>query len=336
MIKQRGDGRWFVDVEPVKGKRFRKTVRTKAEAQRYESHVRTMFHGAQPWESPKRDNRTLWELSQRWYDLHGKTLKAGKRRLSLLKHASDSLRVPASQVKPLLYVEYRNNRLESGTHPKTLNNELGFICAVYNKLHELGEVKYSNPLSTVKPLKVEQRELSWLTIPEIEHLVSKTDESPNPHLSMATKVCLSIGSRWGEAERLRASQVRSGVITLSNTKSGKVRSVPISSEFESALRSHFQRHGDLAATLKGFRVALRKSDIQLPRGQASHVLRHTFAAHFVMRGGNILTLQKILGHASINMTLRYAHLAPDHLKEAVSLNPFSTLPRQSPDTKKPC
>jgi integrase len=126
------------------------------------------------------------------------------------------------------------------------------------------------------------------------------------------------------------------VITLSNTKSGKVRSIPISSEFEATLRNHFQRYGDLAATLKGFRVALRKSDIQLPRGQASHVLRHTFAAHFVMRGGNILTLQKILGHASINMTLRYAHLAPDHLKEAVSLNPFSTPPRQSPDTKKPC
>jgi integrase len=44
-----------------------------------------------------------------------------------------------------------------------------------------------------------------------------------------------------------------------------------------------------------------------------HALRHTFASHFVMSGGNILTLQKILGHADIKMTLVYAHLAPDFL-----------------------
>ncbi len=46
-----------------------------------------------------------------------------------------------------------------------------------------------------------------------------------------------------------------------------------------------------------------------------HALRHTFASHFIMSGGNILSLQKILGHADIKMTLIYAHLAPDFLGE---------------------
>ena len=45
-----------------------------------------------------------------------------------------------------------------------------------------------------------------------------------------------------------------------------------------------------------------------------HILRHSFASHYVMSGGNILALQKILGHASIEMTLVYAHLAPDFLE----------------------
>jgi integrase len=44
-----------------------------------------------------------------------------------------------------------------------------------------------------------------------------------------------------------------------------------------------------------------------------HLLRHTFASHFVMQGGNILALQKVLGHADIKVTLIYAHLAPDFL-----------------------
>jgi site-specific recombinase XerD len=45
----------------------------------------------------------------------------------------------------------------------------------------------------------------------------------------------------------------------------------------------------------------------------------------MMNGGNILALQKILGHSTLTMTMRYAHLAPDHLQEAKTLNPLSRL-----------
>jgi site-specific recombinase XerD len=44
-----------------------------------------------------------------------------------------------------------------------------------------------------------------------------------------------------------------------------------------------------------------------------HILRHTFASHFVMSGGNILALQRILGHSDVKMTMIYAHLAPDFM-----------------------
>ena len=62
-----------------------------------------------------------------------------------------------------------------------------------------------------------------------------------------------------------------------------------------------------------------------PELRGAHVLRHTFASHFVMNGGNILTLQRILGHANVTMTMRYAHMSPDHLQEAKNLNPLSRL-----------
>ncbi len=68
-----------------------------------------------------------------------------------------------------------------------------------------------------------------------------------------------------------------------------------------------------------FLSVMEKTSIVLPRGQLTHVLRHTFAAHFMMSGGNILALQKILGHHDIKMTMRYAHLAPDHLETALRL-----------------
>ncbi len=69
----------------------------------------------------------------------------------------------------------------------------------------------------------------------------------------------------------------------------------------------------------------RKSNLQLPQDQLSHVLRHTFASHFMMNGGNILVLQRLLGHSTLAMTMRYAHMAPDHLQEAKTLNPLARL-----------
>jgi site-specific recombinase XerD len=48
----------------------------------------------------------------------------------------------------------------------------------------------------------------------------------------------------------------------------------------------------------------------------------TFASHFMMNGGNIYDLQKILGHTSLEMTQRYAHLAPEHLVQAANVVNF--------------
>ena len=60
----------------------------------------------------------------------------------------------------------------------------------------------------------------------------------------------------------------------------------------------------------------------VPAGQVTHVFRHTFASHFMMNGGDILVLQRILGHQKIEQTMTYSHFAPEHLIQAVELNPL--------------
>ena len=49
-----------------------------------------------------------------------------------------------------------------------------------------------------------------------------------------------------------------------------------------------------------------------------HTLRHTFASHLVMQGVDLPTVMKLMGHADIQTTMIYAHLAPDHLADAVN------------------
>ncbi|MGN4064956.1 tyrosine-type recombinase/integrase [Burkholderia gladioli] len=79
------------------------------------------------------------------------------------------------------------------------------------------------------------------------------------------------------------------------------------------------------ASSSAFREAVERAGVVLPDGQLTHVLRHTFASHFMMNGGNILALQRALGHHSLTMTMRYAHLSPEHLAETRRLNPIACL-----------
>lgn len=83
--------------------------------------------------------------------------------------------------------------------------------------------------------------------------------------------------------------------------------MPITAELEAKIIRHWKQHGQPNSAITSFRRALARTTIKLPKGRAAHSLRHTFASHFIQNGGNILTLQKILGHSSLAMTMRYAH-----------------------------
>jgi len=95
------------------------------------------------------------------------------------------------------------------------------------------------------------------------------------------------------------------------------------------IRRQFATKGEAQLLFKpcysAFRKAMQRAIIETPVGQLKHVLRHTFASHFMMNGGNILVLQRILGHTDIKLTMRYAHFAPDHLMEAISFIPLSLI-----------
>lgn len=116
-------------------------------------------------------------------------------------------------------------------------------------------------------------------------------------------------------------RLRNQLVTFANTKGKRTGSIPIAQELEVMIHRHFKQHGTFSNCVNSFDKTLATSGLPVPAGQSSHVLRHTFASHFIMLGGNILTLQKILGHTSLAMTMRYAHLAPDHLQDAVKFGP---------------
>lgn len=328
-IKKTSSG-WLVDVQPGgRGfKRFRKTLPTKAEALAFEAWLKTKITQAPEWAPAKRDLRRLSDLVSIWHQQHGVNLRAGNT-FSRLNNLCAALGDPvADQFKADLFAEYRARRLEEGISANNLNREHAYLRAVFNELRRLGHWKGENPLSSIRQFKISERELAYLSLEQIRGLLAELEKGRNADALLITKVCLSTGARWSEAEGLRVSQVRDGQVHFSGTKSGKNRSVPV----DDGLLVELERVGAVSVSgrlfkpgYEAFRVGVNGAGLDLPKGQLTHVLRHTFASHFMMNGGNILVLQKLLGHSSLAMTMRYAHLAPGQLQEAKTLNPLARL-----------
>ncbi|WP_318652120.1 tyrosine-type recombinase/integrase [Pseudomonas sp. PDM14] len=210
---------------------------------------------------------------------------------------------------------------------KAANNRLGYLKSVYNELHKLDVIDYPCPFTRIKPIRLQERELTYLTKPQIAALLEdlRTRDTA-PHSYMVAVICLSTGARWGEAQALTPERIGSGVITFANTKSKRVRAIPVTQSLVDSIHKHWSEHGPFTNCIGVFRKVLLETSIKPPKGQSSHILRHTFAAHFIMGGGHIVTLKEILGHASLSMTMRYAHLAPEHLHDAIRLGPMADFP----------
>lgn len=317
------DKGYYVDLRPNgrEGRRFRKTCATMTEARAYERHITAKYQGRKDWEQADADTRKLSTLGERWYELHGRFIKSGDHRmLTINKIVADLNDPPARKFTADMFTQYRARLLEANEiTPNTANHYLAYMRAIFNELHRMNEWPADNPLSKVRALKIDEIELTYLTHDQIAALLTELDKSPSSHARITARLCLATGARWGEAATLRKNQLVNNIVTYSGTKSGKNRSVPIKPE----LAQLISEHAPLVNGWSTFRIAAANAGLDLPKGQLTHVLRHTFASHFMINGGNILSLQRILGHQSLTMTMRYAHLAPEHFNDALEFNPLN-------------
>ncbi|WP_136066434.1 phage integrase [Modicisalibacter radicis] len=325
MAVRKTDKGWLVDLRPNgrDGKRVRRTFRTQSEARRFENKILATIADGSQYAPARKDQRRLNDLIDLWHRHHGSSLKASRERVRSLRKVAEAIGNPIAQTFTAQdWAEYRAKRLEE-VAPITVNHEHTYLKAVFSELERLGLWTHGNPLARMRLLRVEETEMAYLTDDDISRLLQHLKGLPNRDCYYITLLCLTTGSRWSEAETLRAENVGKDRVTYVATKSGKNRTIPIAPRLAGQLRKR-RRIGRLFVTsYKVFGQAIKDTGIALPPGQLTHVLRHTFASHFMMNGGNILVLQRILGHQSLTMTMRYAHFAPDHLEDAVKLNPLA-------------
>lgn len=225
------------------------------------------------------------------------------------------------EITPQMIEKYKADRLEKVT-PASVNRELACLKHMYTKAIEWGYVKAS-PVKTVKLLKEPPGRLRYLKADEAEKLLQACIN----YLRSIVITALNTGMRRSEILGLKWRDVdlENKKVTVRNTKNNETRVIPINKTLYQELSilsknpgseyvfSNGKGHpfGDIK---KSFSSALKRAKIE---DFHFHDLRHTFGSHLVMQGIDLKTVQQVMGHKDIKMTMRYSHLSPEYVQEAM-------------------
>jgi len=221
--------------------------------------------------------------------------------------------------------DYFGDMLDSGKSPGTVNRHIGQLHSLFTFAVERGHLA-KNPANGISKTP-ESARMRYATEDEIARLLEACRKPTRKHLLPIVQAALFTGMRKGELFTLKLADVNldAGFIHIRDPKEGRDRVVPISPGLKAVLESlpmdgeyvFKSPKSDKALTDigKSFRAALADAEI---RDFRFHDLRHTFASHLVMANKSLKVVQELLGHSSLRMTMKYAHLSPAVKADAVS------------------
>ncbi|MCK9462899.1 MAG: site-specific integrase [Proteobacteria bacterium] len=285
-------------------------------------------------------DKTFADLADYWLENYAPNKRSEKDDRSIIEHhlrpelgAMKLIEIGARQID-------RYRALRGNLAPKTVANQLVLLKSMLNKAFDLGWLA-TQPRFKIPRVPHNSADYSYLrTEGEIQRFQAAAREE-GEGVWILYQCAVYTGMRAGELAGLRREDIDldHNIITVQHsydgpTKSGRIRRIPIFDVLRPSLTEWLLKvagmpvvfpneagkmHGPSARIFQEMlHGVLDRAGFPLikRRGKARHYvtfhgLRHTFASHFMMRGGDLFKLQALLGHQSITMTQRYAHLAPD-------------------------
>jgi integrase len=217
--------------------------------------------------------------------------------------------------------------------PASFNRHKAFLSLAWRLGVESGKVQ-SSPVRLVHRRREDNGRVRWLSTDE-ETKMRAVIEAQYPAELPAFELALHTGMRLSEQYGLQwdCVDLERRQITIPRSKHGGIRYIPLDDTAVAALlklRSRGNGSGPVMVTGEAghgylighalrtpkewFAAACRKAEVA---DFSWHCLRHTFASRLVMAGVGLRTVQELMGHKTIAMTCRYAHLSPDHQAEAI-------------------
>lgn len=345
-------GHWFIDVKvkdhtgKVVRVRDNSPINTKRGAEEFEREIRAAVvdgtYGKAVVQAP-----TFETFKTKFMEFsltnNGRSTYAAKEGL-LKNHLSPHFGTfRLDEITSAKIEAYKALKTRDGLSRKTVNTHLSVLGKLLSLAKEWGEL---NTTVRVKLLKLPHQSFEFLSFDEAPRFLAKAPAQWSLFVTTAMHTGLRVGEllglKWDDID-LRAGQL---VVRRNlwggedgSPKSGKFRNVPLPESLRLLLKEN--RH------LKGDYVFCRDDGRQLTHSRVKNVvpsickaaglakrltmhdLRHTYASHLVMKGVSIKMVQELLGHATITMTMRYAHLSQDSKNDAVKVldEPYDSTPK---------
>ena len=213
-----------------------------------------------------------------------------------------------------------------GLKPGTVNRHLTLLKAFFHDAVVNGELEV-DPARFVKKLRENNERVRFLSGAEEQRLM---DTLP-PKYRSVVRFAILTGMRRGEVFNLRSSDIDFATrnMVIQEPKEGRIKRLPMSQAVYDLLVGELPKGGKEPASFdrvfpfdphnfvnRIFILAVRRAEIQDFR---FHDLRHTFASRLIMKGVDLVTIGKLMGHHGTRMTERYAHLTEQRLRDAVEL-----------------
>lgn len=254
------------------------------------------------------------------------------RMITMLPHVS------LSKLRRNDIAQYVVSRRKAGAANGTINCELLILSAAINYARNRWDWQISNPVPG-QYVKWSPGRLRYLEPPEKRQLINAAGDVSKRGAHVLPDflyVAVNTGMRKNEMLDLTCDRVRlqasSIILTAEDTKNSRPRTVPLNKEAKAAIESRLRFRKKYCsgsrwvfADKSGERVKSIYASFVEARDRAKiedfriHDLRHTFASWLVMEGVSLYVVRDLLGHSSIKMTERYAHLAQSALVQAVAV-----------------
>jgi len=224
---------------------------------------------------------------------------------------------------------YLDLMAQKGRAKGTISRRYGSLKCFYNFLVEERMIQV-NPMLAISKPKMSQKLVKRLSQEQIQLLLKTTDQKSFPQLTIWTMIVLILdtGLRVSEVVSLELEKIAWNSNSLKvRGKGDKEREVPFGLNCKKALWSYFLRRGELENQPLFFvnrfggrtdRDNIRQDMVDLAKkaGLAPihpHLLRHTFAVEYLLNGGDALSLQRILGHSTLEMVRHYVNLSQQEI-----------------------
>jgi integrase len=221
---------------------------------------------------------------------------------------------------------FKSEKKKEGTQNGGINRILACLKSIYNRAIEWEVYNGVNPMQGVKKLQEPSGRTRYLEREVLRNLLECCDERFKPYVIIAVHT----GLRLSEQLSLKWEHLdfKNQVISVYRTKNGKKRVLPMNEGHDNCFSEYSKAKGFtlyFSVTQMGNRlfmyvvllIELRKKQILMIF--IGHDLRHTTASHLAMAGVDLYTIKDLLGHSTITMTERYAHLSKSHKENAIAV-----------------